>query len=291
MSLCPARKFRLAPAAFGLLTAWFTLPGCGSDSGGTLLDAGNAAAKDAPASLDITAPGSDVAVAETFPVDTAQIDAASVDLAVDKGAAVDGGGIDGAALPACASLVNPLYIMTGDTQVPVLQTLGKALRQSANPVTLVWFATGSCTIINAVYAGTPLTQVPSYIPADPNWDPTTGAVPTCALESGGHNIDIGIPIVFPSACTTDSPPANLGAFTGPAQSMLFVVPRSASPEAISSGQAKLVFGQGAAGNVVPWIDPNFYFVRPTTKGTEVSLGALIGRCSSHRGVKLAGIHC
>jgi len=276
MSLCPARKFRLAPAAFGLLTAWFTLPGCGSDSGGTLLDAGNAAAKDAPASLDITAPGSDVAVAETFPVDTAQIDAASVDLAVDKGAAVDGGGIDGAALPACASLVNPLYIMTGDTQVPVLQTLGKALRQSANPVTLVWFATGSCTIINAVYAGTPLTQVPSYIPADPNWDPATGAVPTCALESGGHNIDIGIPIVFPSACTTDSAPANLGAFTGPAQSMLFVVPRSASPEAISSGQAKLVFGQGAAGNVVPWIDPSFYFVRPTTKGTEVSLGALIG---------------
>jgi hypothetical protein len=189
---------------------------------------------------------------------------------------VDGGGIDGAALPACASLVNPLYIMSGDTQVPVLQTLGKALRQSSNPITLVWFATGSCTIINAVYNGTPLTQVPSYIPADPNWNPTTGAVPTCTLESGGRNVDIGIPIVTPSACTTATPPAGLGAFTGPVQSMLFIVPHSASPEAISSGQAKLVFGQGAAGNVAPWTDPTFYFIRPTTKGVEVSLGALIG---------------
>jgi hypothetical protein len=166
--------------------------------------------------------------------------------------------------------------MSGDTQVPVLQTLGKALRQSANPITLVWFATGSCTIINALYAGTPLTQVPSYIPADPNWNPTTGAVPTCALESGGRNVDIGIPIVFPGACSTATPPANLAAFMGPAQSMIFVVPHSASPEAISSAQAKLVFGQGALGNVAPWLDPNFYFVRPSTKGTQVSLGALIG---------------
>jgi len=58
--------------------------------------------------------------------------------------------------------------------------------------------------------------------------------------------------------------------------MIFVVPHSASPEAISSAQAKLVFGQGAAGNIAPWTDPSFYFVRPPTKGTQVSLGALIG---------------
>jgi hypothetical protein len=239
----------------------------------------------------------DVAVADTFlkkddvpvsPVDTAQIDivqtdAALPDLALDTGTAldtspaVDGGGIDGAALPACASLVNPLYIMSGDTQVPVLKTLGKALRQGPNPVTLVWYATGSCTIIDALYNGTPLKQVPSYIPDDPSWDASTGTVPSCALESAGHSIDIGIPIVFPEACApSTTPPADLVAFKGPVQSMIFVVPHSASPEAISSAQAKLVFGQGTAGNVAPWLDPTFYFVRPPTKGTQVSLGALIG---------------
>ncbi len=82
-------------------------------------------------------------------------------------------------------------------------------------MTLVWFATGSCTIIDALYNGTPLTQVPSYIPSDPNWDPDTGAVPSCALESGGHSVDIGIPIVFPAACSTDTPPADLRCLQGP----------------------------------------------------------------------------
>jgi hypothetical protein len=292
MSSCPARKFRLAPTALGLLTAWFTLPGCGSDSGTKPIDA----AIDAPASADLATPGLDVPAADTFrkddvpvapidiaQIDAAQIDAASADLAIDNGTAVDtspavdGGGIDGAALPACASLVNPLYIMSGDTQVPVLKTLGKALRQGPNPVTLVWYATGSCTIIDALYNSTPLKQVPSYIPDDPAWDPSTGTVPSCALESAGHSIDIGIPIVFPEACApSTAPPADLVAFKGPVQSMIFVVPHSASPEAISSAQAKLVFGQGAAGNVAPWIDPAFYFIRPSTKGTQVSLGALIG---------------
>ena len=135
MSSRPARKFRLAPTALGLLTAWFTLPGCGSDSGTKPIDA----ASDGPASADLAAPGLDLATADAFrnedvavasidvaQIDAAQIDAASADLAIDKGVAidtspaVDGGGIDGAALPACASLVNPLYIMSGDTQGPVL---------------------------------------------------------------------------------------------------------------------------------------------------------------------------
>jgi hypothetical protein len=295
MSSCAARKFRLAPTALGLLTAWFTLPGCGSDSGTKTIDAGVDAAKDLPATSDSISPGVDLATADTFqqvdisvtPIDVAQIDAPQIDgaladLAIDKGTAVDtspavdGGGIDGAALPACASLVNPLYVMTGDTQVPVLKTLGKALRQGANPVTLVWYATGSCTIIDALYNGTPLKQVPSYIPDDPAWNPDTGAIPSCALESAGHSVDIGIPIVFPDACTTATPPADLVAFKGPVQSMLFVVPHTASPQAISSAQAKLVFGTGSTANVLPWNDENFYFIRPATKGVQVSLGSLIG---------------
>ena len=196
--------------------------------------------------------------------------------AVDVGPVADGAVGDGGPSIACSSLVNPLYVMTGDTQVPVLKTLGKALRQSANPITLVWYATGSCTIIDALYHGTPLTQIPSYIPGDAAWDPSTGAVPSCALEIGGRNVDIGIPIVFPAACSSDTPPADLAAFKGPVQSMLFVVPHAASPVAISSEQAALVFGTGPTANIAPWTDQNFYFIRTPTKGVEVSLGALIG---------------
>jgi hypothetical protein len=228
------------------------------------------------------APQTDTVVDTASPADASSPDASQSDVVADAATTIDVGSVadassgDGAPLPACSSLVNPLYIMSGDTQVPVLKTLGKALRQGPNPITLVWFATGSCTIIDALYNGTPLKQVPSYIPSDATWDPSTGAVPTCALESAGHAVDIGIPIVFPEACTSNPAPAGLAAFKGPVQSMLFVVPHSASPIAISSDQALQIFSTGAAANIAPWTDEKFYFIRTPTKGVEVSLGKLIG---------------
>jgi len=191
-------------------------------------------------------------------------------------AAVDGTPpSDGPALPACSSLVNPLYIMSGDTQVPILKTLGKALRQDANPVTLVWFATGSCSIIDAVYNSTPLKQNLSYIPSDPAWDVNSGTVPTCTPDAAGAPVQVGIPIVFPEACTSQAAPATVKAFKGPIQSFVFVVPTANTAQAISAEEAYMVFGFGATGGVSPWIDPTFYFVRPATKGTQVSLGAVI----------------
>ena len=178
---------------------------------------------------------------------------------------------------ACSTLTNPLYVMSGDTQVPILKALGKALRQdSANPITLAWFATGSCTIIDAVYNDTPLKQNLSYIPDDPNWDPNTGTVPTCMPDTAGVPVQLGIPIVFPESCTTATPPATVKANKGPIQSFVFVVPKASTAQAISAEEAYLTFGFGAAGMVSPWLDPMFYFVRPATKGTQVSLGAMIG---------------
>ena len=178
---------------------------------------------------------------------------------------------------ACATLTNPLYIMSGDTQVPILKALGKALRQdTTTPTTLVWFATGSCTIIDAVYNNTPLKQNLSYIPSDPSWDPNTGTVPTCTPAAAGVPVQLGIPIVFPESCTKATPPATVKATKGPVQSFVFVVPNASTAQAISAAEAYLTFGFGAAGMVSPWLDPTFYFVRPATKGTQVSLGAMIG---------------
>ncbi len=202
---------------------------------------------------------------------------ASVDSVTSKDAATDAAAGDGpAALPACSSLPNPLFVMSGDTQVPILKALGKALRQDTSPITLVWQATGSCTIIDAVYNGTPLKQNLSYIPADPAWDPNSGTVPTCTPAAAGTPVQLGIPIVFPASCTTTPAPASVKAYKGPVQSFVFVVPKASTAQAISAEEAYLVFGFGAAGQVPPWIDENFFFVRPATKGTQVSLGALIG---------------
>jgi len=201
---------------------------------------------------------------------------ASTDTTTTSDAAADSSA-DGATSVACSTLTNPLYIMSGDTQVPILKTLGKALRQDpTTPTTLVWFATGSCTIIDAVYNNTPLKQNLSYIPNDSSWDPNTGTVPTCTPDAAGVPVQLGIPIVFPESCTTATPPATVKAYKGPIQSFVFVVPTASTAQAISAEEAYLTFGLGAAGMVSPWLDPMFYFVRPATKGTQVSMGAMIG---------------
>jgi len=92
-----------------------------------------------------------------------------------------------------------------------------------NPITLVWFATGILHHHRRGLQRHPLTQIPSYIPSDPTWGcHHRGSADLCAGKCG-RNVDIGIPIVFPAACSSATPPANLGAFKGPVQSMLFVV--------------------------------------------------------------------
>jgi len=204
-------------------------------------------------------------------------DAGPGDAAATAGGGGGDAGSDAAALPACSSLTNPLYIMSGDTQVPILKALGKALRQdNANPVTLVWQATGSCTIIDAVYNNTPLRQNLSYIPDDPAWDVNSGTVPTCAPPAAGLPVQLGIPIVYPESCTSTPAPATVKAFKGPVQSFLFAVPKVSTAQAISAEEAYMVFGFGAAGGVTPWNDEAFFYIRPATKGTQVSLGAVIG---------------
>jgi len=244
--------------------------GCSSSNNPT--HDGDADAGMDQASTDDTAPD----LAGEMPVDAAD-DTSGTDAGTDT--ATDGptdAGSDGATLPSCASLTNPLYVMSGDTQVPILKELGKALRQDATPTTIVWQATGSCTIIDAVYNGTPLRQNLSYIPSDPNWDPVSGTVPTCMPDSTGVPVQLGIPIVFPESCTSAPAPATVKAFKGAVQSFVFVVPKGSTAQAISAEEAYLVFGFGAAGLVSPWTDDTFYFVRPATKGTQVSLGAVIG---------------
>jgi hypothetical protein len=228
--------------------------------------------------LDAGPVGNDAPAAESgaAPVDAAPLDGGS---SVVDSPVVDGGAgpsIDGSgASPSCTSLVNPVFILTGDTQVPVVRQVGKVLRAQADPTTLVWFATGSCSIYETLFGGGNMTANGSYIPDDPAWDAKSGAVPTCTMPAGGVPPDLGIPIVFPSGCTSDSPPTGLGVIKGPVQSFVFVAPTASIATAISAEEAYLVFGFGQAGGVSPWTNEDFYFIRPASKGTQVSLGATI----------------
>jgi hypothetical protein len=183
-----------------------------------------------------------------------------------------------AGTPLCSSLPNPVYLQVGDTQEPLMKALGQKLRASTvNPVTLIYYLNGSCTNINAMYAGTPLTTNPSYVPSQtdvPGWDPTQPS-PTCTIDPAGVALDLANSNVFVSACTNTAAPAGIASFQGAIQPYVFVAPTASSQVGITGEEAYFVFGFGAADMVTPWNDPTFMFIRAATKSTLVSMAANI----------------
>lgn len=184
-----------------------------------------------------------------------------------------------AAAAPCADLPNPVYLQVGDTQEPLMKRLGQKLRENTPyPITIIYKTSGSCTNIDAMYNGTLLTTNPSYVPSMaemPSWDPTMPS-PTCDIDPLGVDLDVTNSNVFIDACTATPTPAGIAAFTGPVQPYVFVVPEASTQTAILAEEAYFVFGFGAAGQVAPWDDEAFMFIRTTTKSTLISMAANIG---------------
>lgn len=179
----------------------------------------------------------------------------------------------------CSALPNALYLQVGDTQEPLMKALGQKLRESqANPISIIYKTSGSCTNIDAMYNGTKLTTNPFYIPTaaeDPTWDPSKPS-PQCTVDPAGVALDIVNSNVFVSACTQTPAPAGIGTFQGPAQPYVFVTPKASTQKAITAEEAYFAFGFGAAGKADPWIDEAFFFIRTPTKSTLLSMAAAIG---------------
>jgi hypothetical protein len=196
-----------------------------------------------------------------------------------------------------SAIPNPVYINSGDTQVPVLHKLGKKLRfqtdsgGTATPTTIVYIPNGSCPNIANQYtpkfapgsAGGPF-----FIPNDPNFDVTSKTACACVNPAAPNTPkpDMGITIVVPDnvSCPANpaSPPPTVTITKGPIQGMTFVVPydsttsSGSSQRAITAEEAYLVMGLGAENaQVSPWSDSHFIFGRPASKGTQISIGANI----------------
>jgi hypothetical protein len=178
----------------------------------------------------------------------------------------------------CAALPNPVYLQVGDTQEPLMKELGRKLRDStANPMTLVYKTSGSCTNIEALYTGGKLTTNPFYVPSTAEDAAWTTSMPSlsCTIPVEGVDLDVGVSALFVQACNPDPPPAGIALFQGPVQPYLFVVPEASTETALTSEEAYFVFGFGDQGQAKPWIDENFMFIRTSTKSTLLTLAAAI----------------
>jgi hypothetical protein len=198
--------------------------------------------------------------------------------------------VEAGAPPSCSSLPGTVvYIESGDTQEPLLKTLGRELRNNAN-ITIVYELTGSCTLTPNVENATliPANTNMLYIPStaeNPSWT-TADAELTCTTSStGGTAPDLGIAALFPSSCSgvTWPPPTGIGAFVGPIQAYTFIVPTAefSTQKAISAEEAYYAFGDGANNPVLfnashEWNMPTEFFLRPATKSTLVATALNIG---------------
>jgi hypothetical protein len=143
---------------------------------------------------------------------------------------------------------------------------------------VVYVTSGSCTNVAAFYAGTPITVTPRYIPSkaeDPSWK-DTAAAPSCTLPAVGHSIDLANSALFVSSCDPSPPPAGIKLFQGPVQAYALVVPKASTQLAITAQEAYFIFGFGNAGQVMPWNDEQFLFIRTSTKSTLLTWAALLG---------------
>ncbi|MGZ3429895.1 MAG: hypothetical protein ACXVCV_24765, partial [Polyangia bacterium] len=186
---------------------------------------------------------------------------------------------------------NRVYIQAADTQVPVLKALGVLLRAQSTPITIVYTPNGSCSNIAVLYNNSDFTPNATgggtfYIPSaafDPKTTPPTCTPPAVGMDK---KADLGISIVFPDNVDCPTAPAKpaTGAVTrGPVQAMVFAVPggvgtnQGSTQTTITAEEAYLVAGLGPLkAMVAPWSDPQFFYGRPASKGTQISIGANIG---------------
>ena len=189
------------------------------------------------------------------------------------------------AIPDCSTLTNPIYLQVGDTQVNLMRSLGRKLRDNtAKPITLVWFASGSCSNIDLIYNHNPaagITAVMSYIPStleDPTFSVATGTALTCNPPTTTPLFpDIANSALYNNACSNITQ-ANtaVGVTKGPIQGYVLAVPEASNEHVITFEEAYFVFGFGNGSMIMPWQDQTQMFIRTVTKSTLLAWSTQLG---------------
>jgi hypothetical protein len=186
------------------------------------------------------------------------------------------------AQPLCVADGHPVVYVVG-TGKAYVAALAKPLYVDANPITVVWIGTGSCTAVDAMLSDPPLAPLVQTNPGTgtgfifPPTGETTCKIPT--PDAGTPLLtDIAASDVFPTTCGNlpNGLPSNVGDFFGPVEAMGFMVPKSSSQKSISATAAYYIYGFGAAGQVAPWTDDTFIYKRAASSGTVQLIAAGIG---------------
>jgi len=178
-----------------------------------------------------------------------------------------------AAATDCATLPNAIWVTGSTAAKPLLAEIGKLMAGQNPSVTVIYSGQGSCTGVDAILTGTPITGTGLS-----TWD-TTGAEMNCDIAGTNAPLaHIGISDVFATTCyqLPGGLPASVADYIGPVQAMTFAAHSLSKERAISGEAAYYVFGFGADSNVPPWQFEGSIFKRDALSGTQRMIGVAIG---------------
>ncbi|MBX3226757.1 MAG: hypothetical protein KIT84_38940 [Labilithrix sp.] len=200
------------------------------------------------------------------------------------------------AQPACNSLpdepaagpIPKLYIENGDTQEPLVKTLGKLLVKSAQPLRVIYRNRPTCNIRRDMFSNTPMYAVTDgatartvrYIHANPDEDSSECTVPAQGSADPAdpiRPIQLGIGATYLTSCT-DEVPANpdLAVLDGPIQAYGFIAHKNSTQNGITAEEGYLAYGfTEGLGEANPWVVQALRFKRSNTASTTLTMAAAI----------------
>ena len=200
---------------------------------------------------------------------------------IARPAAAQDAGADGPTVPACSGLANPVFVTGSSAFEGTVKFFGvKFSALATNPFTVVYQTPGSCVGIDNIVNNKDLMGTAHYYTVDPT-DSTKVVISTCTLAASGQKPDVGISDVFYDSCTSLTPatiPATLKDTPGPAQAMLFVVPKAdTTARYITALEAQDLYGCGAGytGNMTPFTSVANTFCRDANSGTQITIAKAI----------------
>jgi len=176
---------------------------------------------------------------------------------------------------------NVVYITGSTAAKPFLGPLAKLLAKESTPYTIVYQGQGSCVGVSTIYQSDPTKRVIKDVTKNwaIYWDADGVTSHECSLDPAGNTVDVGISDVYAASCGYTAPPegVTITDYQGPIQPMTVVVPAASKQRSISHEAGYLVFGLGGhKGAAAPWTDPQYYFVRNASSGTQQMVARAVG---------------
>lgn len=170
-------------------------------------------------------------------------------------------------------LTHVIYGAGGSAITPTLAAVAYQLSKANPPITVFYQdATGAQGGYDAFKAGSGGKTAAPFKYWLTEADVKTGPVPTCTAdnETTGRALDFATTGGTLALFEGETQDPDVGAFSGPAQGVNVIVPKTSSESSISTEALFFVYGFGDASQyagataTVPWIDKNFIYQRSST---------------------------